>query len=100
MNQIATFNPPYLFDVVEPGVYRSGNPTVENFPFLCSLSLSSLLFLSPGELSSTVSTLGASGVNIIHKPLTVNQEPFACIFDQKQESYVLNLLCLTSTLIA
>jgi hypothetical protein len=50
----ATFKPPNLFGIVEPGVFRSNAPLEENLPFLDNLRLRTVLFLSPEVLLRTV----------------------------------------------
>ena len=37
--------PPLNFAMVAPGVYRSGHPNRQNFPFLIKLGLKSIMYI-------------------------------------------------------
>jgi tyrosine-protein phosphatase OCA1 len=43
------FIPPLNFGMIEPKLYRSGQPNELNFPFLETLKLKTVLFLAPED---------------------------------------------------
>ncbi|KAJ1637158.1 tyrosine phosphatase family-domain-containing protein [Pavlovales sp. CCMP2436] len=72
--------PPINFELVAPGVYRSGFPTRKNLRFLRGLGLRSVIRLSSKEYSpEVVEFMAASEVAAIDCITEGNREPFSCI---------------------
>ena len=49
-----TVVPPLNFDMVAPGVYRSGHPNERNFSFLKRLNLKSIIYLANDDYRENV----------------------------------------------
>lgn len=45
----ARYIPPVNFGLVEEDLYRSGQPTLLNFPFLETLHLNTIVYLAPDD---------------------------------------------------
>ncbi|CCH59537.1 hypothetical protein TBLA_0B07200 [Henningerozyma blattae CBS 6284] len=72
--------PPENFSSVVGGVYRSGLPRPENFPFLKKLGLRSILLLLPEPYSSEhINWMEENGIKLFQVGLSGNKEPFANI---------------------
>lgn len=69
--------PPLNFDMVAPGVYRSGHPNERNFSFLRRLNLKSIMYLANDDYRENVVHWARSeGIQIFHHRVTMNKEPF------------------------
>eukprot|EP00051_Salpingoeca_urceolata_P006029 m.80146 g.80146 ORF g.80146 m.80146 type:complete len:160 (+) comp14653_c0_seq1:271-750(+) len=70
--------PPLNFDLVEPDLYRSAQPNDLSFPFLETLQLKTILFLSPEEPSAQLKQFAEENtINLVHlgkKHVTVSEE--------------------------
>ncbi|KAK0548439.1 peroxisome assembly protein (Peroxin-2) [Tilletia horrida] len=70
--------PPLNFDLVAPGVYRSGHPNERNFDFLERLGLRSIMYLANEDYRDNVRSWAESiGLQTFHFRVEVNKEPFA-----------------------
>ncbi|TNY19890.1 tyrosine phosphatase family-domain-containing protein [Rhodotorula diobovata] len=68
--------PPLNFSMILPGVYRSGHPHKTNFPFLDSLNLRSIMYLSPEDYRhDTHSWAQERGLDIFHVRVDVSKDP-------------------------
>ena len=69
--------PPLNFDMVAPGVYRSGHPNARNFRFLQRLNLRSIVYLANDDYRTNVLQWSKSqGLNVFHHRVNLNKEPF------------------------
>ena len=76
--------PPNNFAMVVPGVYRSGYPTPQNFSFLASLGIRSILYLCPEDYpEESMAFLEQSGIQLLRHPMEGNKEPFRVIPENK-----------------
>ncbi|WFD31126.1 protein-tyrosine-phosphatase [Malassezia sp. CBS 17886] len=80
--------PPLNFDMIAPGVYRSGHPNERNFEFLRRLNLRSILwvpwkranrsYLANDDYRENVLRWAQrEGLKVFHHRVTVNKEPFS-----------------------
>ncbi|CEH17169.1 protein tyrosine phosphatase [Ceraceosorus bombacis] len=70
--------PPLNFDMVVPGVYRSGHPNERNFEFMRRLGLKSIMYLAAEDYRPhVVSWAEENKVKVLHHRISVNKEPFA-----------------------
>ncbi|GAA5900339.1 uncharacterized protein JCM6883_002813 [Sporobolomyces salmoneus] len=68
--------PPLCFSTVLPGVFRSGHPNRHNSPYLDSLALKSIMYLSTDEYrSDTYNWANERGLNIFHIRIDVSKDP-------------------------
>ncbi|GAA5947253.1 hypothetical protein JCM3765_001592 [Sporobolomyces pararoseus] len=68
--------PPLCFSMVLPGVFRSGHPNRHNFPYLDSLGLKSIMYLSPDDYRSDTHNWAIErGLNIFHLRIDVSKDP-------------------------
>ncbi|BGP54088.1 hypothetical protein JCM8202v2_001662 [Rhodotorula sphaerocarpa] len=57
-------------------IYRSGHPNKGNFPFLDTLDLKTIMYLSTDEYRTDTRTWATEkGLNIIHLPIDVSKDP-------------------------
>ena len=64
-----TFVPPVNFGYVEAQIFRSGQPSERNFPFIETLGLKTVLFLSPDPPNQTFTDfLFEHGIHLEHLP--------------------------------
>lgn len=69
--------PPLNFDMVAPGVYRSGHPNERNFRFLQRLNLRSIVYLANDDYRPNVLQWSRQqGLNVFHHRVNLNKEPF------------------------
>ncbi|OCF30433.1 protein-tyrosine-phosphatase [Kwoniella heveanensis CBS 569] len=63
---------PNLFSIVEPGVYRCASPTAAQIPYLASLSLKTIVSLTPEHpIKPLLTFTRGTGVDFIHLGLTL-----------------------------
>ncbi|GAA5856559.1 hypothetical protein JCM3766R1_002406 [Sporobolomyces carnicolor] len=68
--------PPLCFSMVVPGVFRSGHPNKHNFPYLDSLGLKSIMYLSPDDYRSDTHNWAVErGLNIFHLRIDLSKDP-------------------------
>ncbi|BGO89810.1 hypothetical protein NBRC10512_007227 [Rhodotorula toruloides] len=68
--------PPLNFAMVVPGVYRSGHPNKGNFPFLDTLTLKSIMYLSTDNYRhDTYTWARRKGLKIVHLRLDISKDP-------------------------
>lgn len=78
---------PENFSMVAPQIYRSSFPHVENFAFLETLKLKSILVLVPEEYpSENVEFLKENGINLFQVGMSGNKEPFVNVSDETMTS--------------
>ncbi|TYZ60454.1 hypothetical protein PybrP1_009405 [[Pythium] brassicae (nom. inval.)] len=64
---LPSYNPPLFFEIVEDGVYRSNKCDSSSFPFLATLQLSTVVYLSYDDLTrELVDFFKERDVNVIH----------------------------------
>jgi tyrosine-protein phosphatase SIW14 len=72
--------PSINFNVLCPGVFRSGYPTKKNFPFLRTLGLRSICYLCPEEYAQPNQKFcEEQGITLARFPMEGNKEPFVDI---------------------
>lgn len=70
--------PPLNFDMVAPGVYRSGHPNERNFAFLQRLNLKSIMYIANDDYRENMTEWARrEGIQVFHHRVSVNKEPFA-----------------------
>ncbi|KAI8443230.1 tyrosine phosphatase family-domain-containing protein [Phakopsora pachyrhizi] len=80
----AFLNPPSNFAVVAPGIFRSSFPRVENFEFLESLRLKTVLTLVQEDYPEIlVQHYAKKGIKLIQFKIPGNKEPFVHIPEDK-----------------
>ena len=85
--------PPLNFDMVAPGVYRSGHPNERNFSFLKRLNLKSIIYLANDDYrENVVRWAQKEGIRIFHHRVTMNKEPFTEMDEQEVASAVAHVL--------
>ncbi|CAG8473099.1 6679_t:CDS:2 [Paraglomus occultum] len=81
--------PPLNFAIVSPGVYRSGHPNRQNFPFLKKLGLKTIMYMSSDDFNEELHQfVTEQGIQVFHYKLARNKEPFVEI-EQKDISSAL-----------
>ncbi|GBC09569.1 hypothetical protein RclHR1_00090003 [Rhizophagus clarus] len=81
--------PPLNFAMVAPGVYRSGHPNRQNFPFLIKLGLKSIIYLSSDNFNEELDQfVHEQQIQVFHYRIDGNKEPFMEI-EQKEISSAL-----------
>lgn len=79
-NIVGLYEPPENFSVVCKGIYRSSFPRIENFEFLKSLKLKSILCLIPEEYPIENKKFNEiNGINFFQIGMSGNKEPFVKI---------------------
>lgn len=69
--------PPLNFDMVAPGLYRSGHPNERNFAFLRRLGLRSIVYLGTDDYRANMHEFArAEGIRVFHHRVNMNKEPF------------------------
>lgn len=77
---VGLYEPPENFSVVCKGIYRSSFPRIENFEYLKSLNLKSILCLIPEEYPIENEKFNAiNGINFFQIGMSGNKEPFVKI---------------------
>ncbi|GAA5845353.1 hypothetical protein JCM5353_006348 [Sporobolomyces roseus] len=67
--------PPLCFAMVLPGVFRSGHPNRHNFPYLDTLGLKSIMYLSPDDYRpDTYNWAVERDLNIFHLRIDVSKD--------------------------
>ena len=85
--------PPINFNMVIPGVYRSGYPNKKNFAFLKKIPLKSILYLCPEQYAQgNMEFARANGIKILQFGIEGNKEPFVHIPDDAIRRAVAQLL--------
>ncbi|KAL1555487.1 Tyrosine-protein phosphatase dsp1 [Salvia divinorum] len=80
----ALFTPPLNFAMVECGIYRSGFPDSDNFSFLETLNLRSIIYLCPEPYpDANVEFLKANGIQLFQFGIEGCKEPFVNIPEDK-----------------
>ena len=73
----AVLVPPLNFDMVAPGLYRSGHPNERNFAFLRRLGLRSIVYLGTDDYRANMHEFArAEGIRVFHHRVNMNKEPF------------------------
>ncbi|WVN85139.1 uncharacterized protein L203_100281 [Cryptococcus depauperatus CBS 7841] len=68
--------PPALFSIIEPGVYRSASPTSAQVPFLAGLALKSIVSLTPEHpIKSLLQFTKTNNISFTHLGLTQWRRP-------------------------
>ncbi|CAM0141898.1 unnamed protein product [Umbelopsis sp. WA50703] len=69
--------PPLNFAMVAPGVYRSGHPNRQNFPFLRKLRLKTVMYFAMEDLTPEMEKfMQQENIEILHYRTEGNKEPF------------------------
>ncbi|PKI82343.1 protein-tyrosine-phosphatase [Malassezia vespertilionis] len=85
--------PPLNFDMVAPGVYRSGHPNERNFGFLKRLQLRSIVYLASDEYRPNVLQWAKrEGLRIFHHRVNMNKEPFTEMDEGEVASALVHVL--------
>ena len=88
-----TVVPPLNFDMVAPGVYRSGHPNERNFGFLKRLNLKSIIYLANDDYrENVVQWAHREGIHIFHHRVTMNKEPFTEMDEDEVASALTHIL--------
>jgi len=88
-----TVVPPLNFDMVAPGVYRSGHPNERNFGFLKRLNLKSIIYLANDDYrENVVQWANRQGIRIFHHRVTMNKEPFTEMDEDEVASALTHIL--------
>lgn len=88
-NSIETIIPPINYAQILPGIYRSGHPHKQNFKFMETLELKSIMYLSLDNYrNDTKEWAKEKGLNIFHYRIESVKEPFIEI----EESIILDAL--------
>ena len=88
-----TVVPPLNFDMVAPGVYRSGHPNERNFSFLKRLNLKSIIYLANDDYrENVVQWAHREGIRIFHHRVTMNKEPFTEMDEDEVASALTHIL--------
>ncbi|RLN50540.1 hypothetical protein BBJ29_009127 [Phytophthora kernoviae] len=67
VNTLPSMNPPLFFEIVEDQVYRSNKCDASSFPFLATLQLNTVVYLSYDDLSRDLAAFFAEKeINMIH----------------------------------
>lgn len=89
----AVLVPPLNFDMVAPGVYRSGHPNERNFGFLERLNLRSLVYLATDDYrENVVGWAERRGIRVFHHRIAVNKEPFTEMDEREVASALAHVL--------
>ncbi|CAG8521521.1 3559_t:CDS:2 [Diversispora eburnea] len=91
--EVKVMVPPLNFAMVAPGVYRSGHPNRQNFPFLKKLGLKSLIYLSPDDIREELDQfVKEQKIQIFHYRIDGNKEPFMEIEEKEISSALVKVL--------
>ncbi|CAG8497260.1 16243_t:CDS:2 [Acaulospora colombiana] len=91
--EVKVMVPPLNFAMVAPGVYRSGHPNRQNFPFLRKLELKSLIYLSSDDIREELDQfVKEQKIQIFHYRIDGNKEPFAEIEEKEISSALVKVL--------
>ncbi|XP_051125633.1 tyrosine-protein phosphatase DSP1-like [Andrographis paniculata] len=75
--------PPLNFSMVDYGVFRSGFPDTQNFPFLKTLGLRSIIYLCPETYpEANMQFLKDNGIRLFQFGIEGSKEPFVSIPDE------------------
>ncbi|XP_059285303.1 probable tyrosine-protein phosphatase DSP4 [Lycium ferocissimum] len=78
------FIPPLNFAMVDNGIFRSGFPDVDNFPFLQTLALRSIIYLCPEPYpEANMEFLKANDIRLFQFGIKNCKEPFVTIPEEK-----------------
>ncbi|EPS71810.1 hypothetical protein M569_02950 [Genlisea aurea] len=78
------FVPPLNFSMVDSGIYRSGFPQPQNFPFLKTLGLQSIIYLCPEAYpDANVQFLKDNGIRLFHFGVEASKEESVSIPEGK-----------------
>ncbi|CAN4109938.1 unnamed protein product [Withania somnifera] len=78
------FIPPLNFAMVDNGIYRSGFPDVDNFSFLQTLGLRSIIYLCPEPYpEANMEFLKANDIRLFQFGIKNCKEPFVTIPEEK-----------------
>ncbi|KAL9145039.1 hypothetical protein ABFS82_13G013400 [Erythranthe guttata] len=78
------FTPPLNFSMVDSGIFRSGFPDSDNFSFLETLHLRSVIYLCPEPYPETnVEFLRSNGIQLFQFGIEGHKEPFVNIPEDK-----------------
>ncbi|CAG8610608.1 6668_t:CDS:2 [Paraglomus brasilianum] len=88
--------PPLNFAIVSPGVYRSGHPNRQNFPFLKKLGLKTIMYLSSDDFNEELHQFVTDqDIQVFHYKISGNKEPFIEIEQKDISSALVKVLgCL------
>ncbi|KAJ3278908.1 hypothetical protein HDU79_001103, partial [Rhizoclosmatium sp. JEL0117] len=85
--------PPVNFAMVEAGVYRSGRPSKQSLPFLSSLNLKTIIYLSSSkDLDANIQFAQDNDVTYLHFKIKENKEPFQQIDQQELAKALVQVL--------
>ncbi|KAJ3067067.1 hypothetical protein HDU98_009707 [Podochytrium sp. JEL0797] len=85
--------PPVNFSMVEAGVYRSGKPSKHSIPFLESLNLKTIMYLShSNDSDSNIQFAKDHNIKYFHFLLQENKEPFLQVDQQELAKALVEVL--------
>ncbi|ETI37561.1 hypothetical protein L917_08283 [Phytophthora nicotianae] len=105
---LPSMNPPLFFEIVEEQVYRSNKCDASSFPFLATLQLNTVVYLSYDDLSRDLAAFFAEKeINVIHLGMKYRtassqwkgisegmaKETIECILDQRRHPIL--VMCKT-----
>ncbi|KAH8548107.1 tyrosine phosphatase family-domain-containing protein [Umbelopsis sp. PMI_123] len=91
--------PPLNFAMVAPGVYRSGHPNRQNFPFLRKLGLKTVMYFAMEDLTPDMEQfMQEEGIEIFHYRTEGNKEPFQEISTEDINHALHRIGCLVGCL--
>ncbi|CAG8446238.1 13566_t:CDS:2 [Acaulospora morrowiae] len=91
--EVKVMVPPLNFAMVAPGVYRSGHPNRQNFPFLKKLELKSIIYLSSDDIREELDQFAREQkIQIFHYRIDGNKEPFVEIDEKKISNALVKVL--------
>uniref|UniRef100_A0AAV1T308 Uncharacterized protein n=1 Tax=Peronospora matthiolae TaxID=2874970 RepID=A0AAV1T308_9STRA len=108
VNTLPSLNPPLFFEIVEDQVYRSNKCDVSSFPFLATLQLNTVVYLSYDDLSHDLAAFFTQkDINVIHLGMKYRtassqwkgisegmaKETVECILDQRRHPII--VMCKT-----
>uniref|UniRef100_M4BIB9 Tyrosine-protein phosphatase domain-containing protein n=1 Tax=Hyaloperonospora arabidopsidis (strain Emoy2) TaxID=559515 RepID=M4BIB9_HYAAE len=108
VNTLPSLNPPLFFEIVEDQVYRSNKCDVSSFPFLVTLRLNTVVYLSYDDLSHDLAAFFTQkDINVIHLGMKYRtassqwkgisegmaKETVECILDQRRHPIL--VMCKT-----
>ncbi|CAG8475480.1 4870_t:CDS:2 [Acaulospora morrowiae] len=91
--EVKVMVPPLNFAMVAPGVYRSGHPNRQNFPFLKRLELKSIIYLSSDDIREELDQFAREQkIQVFHYRIDGNKEPFVEIDEKKISNALVKVL--------
>ncbi|CAH0488856.1 hypothetical protein KXD40_002096 [Peronospora effusa] len=108
VHTLPSLNPPLFFEIVEDQVYRSNKCDASSFPFLATLQLNTVVYLSYDDLSRELAAFFAEkNINVIHLGMKYRtvlsqwqgisegmaKETVECILDQRRHPIL--VMCKT-----